>query len=184
MAKLKFFLVFLVIVKVSLVLIAFSDGLSLPSRAIAQEAATDDPTPAVKEKEGASATAEVTEPIDEHAGYLRMERKKIEEEKKSLMLLRAEVRKEIMSMETARKELDQRLAKMDVEKQNRITKLVKIYQKMSAKDVVPLLENLDEDLMLNVLYRLKEKNQSQILSLMDPEKAAKISKMLLSADLN
>lgn len=132
--------------------------------------------------EGAS-TADresIADPKDEHASYLEKERAKIEAEKRALVLLRADVKKEIQRLEKLQKQLDTSLDKRDATREKRISKMVKVYQKMQPQEAVKLLDNLDENLMLSVLLKMKEKQQGKILSLMEPARAAAISEKLIS----
>ena len=136
-----------------------------------------------QQPENGSEITDVSDPQEEHAGYLKLEREKIEREREALVLLKAEVKREIERLEAIRKNLDSRFAKVDEQRNKRIAKLVKIYQGMQAQEVVKLLDNLDEEIMLNVLYRMKAKNQSQILAQMEPARAAGISKKLIEGNL-
>jgi flagellar motility protein MotE (MotC chaperone) len=119
------------------------------------------------------------DPAEEHATYLAQEHENIERERRALLLIRADVRREIERMERLRRQLEVDMVQMDEGREKRIKKLVKVFQAMPSQDVVPLLDNLNEKMMLNVLFRMKEKKQSQILALMEPERAAEISRKMI-----
>ncbi len=118
-------------------------------------------------------------PLEEHKTFLNEELEKIKRERRALEAMRVEIKAEIMEMEKSRKAVNALFEKMDERKAKRIKKLVKVYQGMEAEAVVPLLENLEEDIMLAVLYRMKEKKQAAIMALMDPARAASISEKLI-----
>ena len=161
-----------------------------------EEAATDKTTDATDDtaektettvEDSTAVTTEVENPcipVEEHDSFLKEELERIEREKRALAAMRAEIKTEIEKMESSRRQLEILFAKMDERKEKRIGKLVKVYQGMEPTEVVPLFANLDEKIMLAVLFRMKEKKQAAILALMNPEKAADISQKLLTAKVD
>lgn len=132
------------------------------------------------EDQTAGEKGKIEDPVDEHLSYLEKERAKIQAEKRTLALLRADVKKDIQRMEKLQKQLNDTLNKKDEIREKRILKLVKVYQKMQPSEAVKLLNNINEDLMLSILFKMKEKQQGKILSLMEPTKAAIISEKLIN----
>ena len=85
--------------------------------------------------------------------------------------------------------IDKRIVKIDEEilffkqtqqqektlKKERLDKLVDFYKKMTPKKAAPIMENLDRDLLVQLFQAFPNKQTMNILSLMDPNKAAEIS---------
>ena len=61
-----------------------------------------------------------------------------------------------------------------------VEQLAKIYSAMSPEESAKLMEELDITIALGLMSKMSEKRIGQILSLMDKEKALKMSKMLVN----
>ena len=61
-----------------------------------------------------------------------------------------------------------------------VEQLAKIYSAMSPEESAKLMEELDITIALELMSKMSEKRIGQILSLMDKEKALKMSKMLVN----
>lgn len=118
-------------------------------------------------------------PAEEHASYLRAQLDRIRAEREKLEALQTDIREELAKLEKLRQEIDVRLAAEDVETLARVAKLVKIYDKMTGKQVTKVLEQQPEPLRIRLLFHMKEKRVSELLGEMTPEKAARISELLL-----
>lgn len=58
---------------------------------------------------------------------------------------------------------------------DRLTKLVEIYQKMEPKKAAPVFEKLDRDLVVSLFNSIPQKQTTQILSLMNPDRSVELS---------
>lgn len=56
--------------------------------------------------------------------------------------------------------------------------LVGYYQEMKPKEIVPIFENLDDEMVLRVMVKLDSNLVAKILAAMDPMRAAKLTKNL------
>jgi len=119
-------------------------------------------------------------PEEERATYLEAKLRRLEEERKSLEALQKDISEELASLEKLKQEIDQRLAQEDELTQQRVAKLVDIYNRMDLDKLVKVLEKHPEALRINLLYRMKEKRVSEILQQLNPEEAAEISRKLLN----
>ena len=90
-----------------------------------------------------------------------------------LPILLAELRELTQRLKTNREGVDQK-RNMQVEQ------LAKIYSAMSPEESAKLMEELDITIALGLMSKMSEKRIGQILSLMDKEKALKMSKMLVN----
>jgi len=57
----------------------------------------------------------------------------------------------------------------------RLDKLVEFYQKMEPKKAAPVFEKLDRDLIVSLFNRFPQKQTTQILSLMNPDRSVELS---------
>lgn len=119
-------------------------------------------------------------PPEEHATYLEARLARITEEEKALEALRADVQKEIKKLEEVRATIDARLAQEDEVTAKKVNHLLSIYDKMRIEELAKVLQKLPDDLMIKVLFHMKEKRVSAILEKMDSGEAAKVSKALLN----
>lgn len=98
-------------------------------------------------------------------------------------------------VEAAEKRLEQRVAelkqieaaiqaligKMDSEQETRTNALVSIYQKMRAKDAAAIFDALDQDVLVAVASRMKDQSLAEILGLMQPAAARRLTTALAQA---
>ena len=63
---------------------------------------------------------------------------------------------------------------------DRVANLAKLYDGMEPSAVASLAENLDDSIVVAIIPRMKQKNASQLLSLMPPQRAAKLSKQIIT----
>ena len=89
------------------------------------------------------------------------------------MLLAAErqVDGKIAELKEIEKPISKLLEQYDEEQAARIDSLVKIYQNMKPKDAARIFAELDTDVLLDVLGRMREAKTAPILALMDPNRA-------------
>ena len=79
---------------------------------------------------------------------------------------------ELKTVQTSIKGL---LRQYDQEQENKLKSLVKIYEVMKPKDAARIFEQLDMDILLDVVERMKEAKSSPILAAMNPDKAKTIT---------
>lgn len=83
-------------------------------------------------------------------------------------------------LETLNKDVSAKTLKLAQASSDRIANLAKLYDGMDSDAVAKLVANLDDSLVVAVLPRMKQKNASQLLGLMPPQRAAKISKEMIT----
>ena len=82
---------------------------------------------------------------------------------------------ELKTVQTSIKGL---LRQYDQEQENKLKSLVKIYEVMKPKDAARIFEQLDMDILLDVIERMKEAKSSPILAAVNPDKAKTITEEL------
>ena len=122
---------------------------------------------------------------DEVGRYLNLlERKQSQVENRISVLKSRE--DHLKSLESS---LDEKLKKLEEEmdyfqqtiqkekevQKDRLDKLVEFYQKMESKKAAPVFEKLDRDLVVALFNRIPQKQTTQILQLMNPDKSVELS---------
>ena len=122
------------------------------------------------------------EDIDEYLSLIERKKEQINE-RIEILKIRENQLKELEGS------IDQKIGKIDEEilffkqtqqqekslKEERLNNLVDFYKKMTPKKAAPIMENLDRDLIVQLFQKFPKKQTMNILSLMNPTKAAEIS---------
>lgn len=106
------------------------------------------------------------------------QQKSLEEER--LLIIKADIQKEIETNEKLKKELEEARKTLDENARERLMKVSKIYEAMPAEEAAKRLEKLDEDTAVEILSVLKPRSAGGILAQMDNDKAASISKKMIT----
>lgn len=104
--------------------------------------------------------------LEEENNKLAVREKNVTEREKSVQRLEKEVSRKIIIIEQA--------------ESSRIAKLAKLYDGMDPRSVTKLMNNLDDDTVVSLISRMKMKNASQVLSLLSPQRAARLSKKMIT----
>jgi len=76
--------------------------------------------------------------------------------------------------------LSQQILKIEQAESSRIIKLAKLYDGMEPRSVAQLCANLDDATVVSLLPRMNVKNASQVLALLPPARAARLSKQMIT----
>ncbi|MES2745340.1 MAG: hypothetical protein V4655_07925 [Bdellovibrionota bacterium] len=94
---------------------------------------------------------------------------------KQLKGLEASVDVKLKKLEEEMAFFQQTIQKEKEIQKDRLDKLVEFYQKMEVKKAAPVFEKLDRDLVVSLFNRIPQKQTTQILSLMNPDKSVELS---------
>jgi flagellar motility protein MotE (MotC chaperone) len=122
---------------------------------------------------------------DEIARYLSLLEKKSSQVESRINVLSAK-EKHLKELEGV---IDDKLKKLEEEmgyfqttvqkekdvKDERLEKLVEFYRKMTPKKAAPVFESLDKDLVVALFNKIPQKQTTEILSLMNPQKSVELS---------
>ncbi len=114
---------------------------------------------------------------------------KLEERKKQLDAREASLNKLDEELQKQKEDLEKRLAALeDVRAKisakledkvksdgDKVSSLVSVYSNMKPAQAAIILQGLNEDLAVEILTKMKNKNAAEILNMMDPEKAKHLS---------
>ena len=81
----------------------------------------------------------------------------------------------IDELKRLKSEVESLLTQHDEEQEGRMQSLVKIYENMKPKDAARILSNLDGDILLDVIERMREVKTAPILALLSPDKAQRLT---------
>nr|WP_321468791.1 hypothetical protein [uncultured Desulfobulbus sp.] len=110
------------------------------------------------------------------------EQEELERRKKELKRLESEVDKKIEQLNALRIKVEKLLQQKDAAEQQRVIELAKMYEKMPSDKGAVVIGNLDIDLAISILSKMKTKSAAKILANMDREKAAKITTAFSTLD--
>lgn len=83
-------------------------------------------------------------------------------------------------LEELDRKVSQKVMRLEQSLADRVANLAKLYDGMEPSAVASLAENLDDSIVVAIIPRMKQKNASQLLSLMPPQRAAKLSKQIIT----
>lgn len=104
----------------------------------------------------------------------------IDEEKAKLSQKEKELNKKEKELNRKEIEVTQKLLKLEQIQSNRIAQLAKLYDGMDTRAIAKLMANLDDDIIVAILPRMKTKKASGVLSLLPAKRAANLSKKLIT----
>ena len=104
--------------------------------------------------------------------YRESELEKLEEE---LQRQRVEIENKIKQLEKMRGDVANILKERISVDSSKVDKLVAFYSNMKPQQAAKIFEAIDEELAIEVLGRLKKKNAAEILNLIQPAKARRLS---------
>src|SRR5208283_4862728 len=102
----------------------------------------------------------------------------IEEER--LSIIKSDIQKEVEHNEKLKKEIEEAQKTIDENTKERLLRVSKIYEAMPPEEAAKRLEKLDESTAVAIISVLKPRTAGGILAQMDTEKAASISKKIIT----
>lgn len=109
----------------------------------------------------------------------------IEEER--LRILQEDLAKKTEELKKLKEEIDAKIKRQEELKaeltraqEERYQKLAKIYEQMPPEEAATRIEKLDDETAVNLILAIKPRQAAKILANVNPEKAAILSKLLLS----
>ena len=94
----------------------------------------------------------------------------------------AKIQERMSALKAVEGNLQKLLGQVDVLESQRITSLVRVYEKMTPKDAAAVWEGLDTEVLLKIAQKMKEQSLSLILAKMSPERAREVTRRLAEID--
>ena len=107
------------------------------------------------------------------ANWLKVEKSKLARREK-------EVADRETKLEILDKKVSQKILRIEQAESAKIQSLAKLYDNMDPRSVAQLAANLDDATIVSILPRMKQKNASQVLALMPAQRAARLSKQMIT----
>jgi flagellar motility protein MotE (MotC chaperone) len=92
------------------------------------------------------------------------------------------IRERMNALKAVEGNLQKLLGQVDDLESQRITSLVRVYEKMKPKDAAAVWEGLDTEVLLKIAQKMKEQPLSLILAKMSPERAREVTRRLAEID--
>jgi flagellar motility protein MotE (MotC chaperone) len=126
----------------------------------------------------AGAVRPLLEALQQRQAELETREREVAGKEARLKLYERDVTARLASLEEIEKRLATRAKAESAAGDAATESLAKIYGAMKPADAAPILERLDEDTVLGILRRMKEKQVGEILPLMSREKAIGLTQAL------
>ncbi len=154
----------------------------------AAEAMTDEPAPAPESpqaeavrdavpEEDMFTEAEIETLQDLAARRQELDRRERELETRDALLQAAEKRidEKVTELRALKAQIERLVVQYDEGEQAKFQSLVKIYESMKPKDAARIFGELEMDILLDVVERMREQKAAPILAKMDPTKAKAVT---------
>ena len=109
----------------------------------------------------------------EAVNWLDSEKKKLAKRENDLEKREKELAKLDLSV-------TQKILRIELEESSRTGELAKLYDGMDSRAVAQLMANLDDDTVVSILPKMKSKNASAVLQLLPAQRAARLSKQMIT----
>jgi flagellar motility protein MotE (MotC chaperone) len=130
----------------------------------------------------ALAAAPVAFAEDDQMGFIKAKRQELDQRQRELdkeaekiKALKAELEKRILKYEQILARIDVVLTEADLKRQERVERIVKAYEAMPSEAAAAKLAQLEEELAVAVLLKMKSRKAGSALALMDTSKAAELT---------
>jgi flagellar motility protein MotE (MotC chaperone) len=104
----------------------------------------------------------------------------LDKEKETLAKRQSDLDVRQKHVEDLEAQVSQKLQKLEQASNDRVTNLAKLYDGMDASAVAKLMENLEDSIVVTIIPRMKQKNASQVLQMIPPQRAAKLSRQIIT----
>lgn len=122
--------------------------------------------------------ATVAETLEKKRKELEDKEKLLAEKEEQLKIQAAEIEKRIQRIEELRLEISGELAKRRQQSEERVQKMVSVFETMSPKSAAQIMETLDDELSVEVLKRMDAKRVAKVMNVMDKGRSARLSERL------
>ena len=92
----------------------------------------------------------------------------------------AELEEKKQELELMQEELKSSIEKRDAARSEDAKALARLYDGIKQEQLAYIFEHMDDTLIVRILPQMKAQNASKVLEYMNPERAARISRMILS----
>lgn len=131
-------------------------------------------------EEGKSAESGLMQILEKKKADLDSREIELNEREARLNQMSKEIDTKIAQYGKMREEIESSFKKMDAAQGEKVSGLVKIYEAMSPKEAALRIQELDRDIGLLLLSKMKPKVAAKVLALIEPAKAADMSQGMVN----
>lgn len=95
-----------------------------------------------------------------------------------LNTIKADIEQRIAELKKTHEDISQLVKKIDEINDQRVKRIVKIYESMNPEEAASRIEKLDEEMAVMILASMSERKAAKVLSFVDVSKSAKLSQSL------
>jgi hypothetical protein len=70
------------------------------------------------------------------------------------------------------------IAKAKAEEDKKISRLARLYANMKPEEAAPIMKELDDDLVVSILFKMEDDQAARVLAVIEPQRAAKLTRLL------
>ncbi len=122
-----------------------------------------------------SSEVDVTNSLSNRRLQLEERNRDLDLREKILVAAEKRLDTKIERLKEIQSQIDTIVTKREEEEEQQILGLVKIYETMKAKDAAKIFEQLDRDVLLSVVERMKPAKMASVMAQMSPETAQEIT---------
>ena len=109
---------------------------------------------------------------------LRSREEDLERNEERLNIVKADIDRRIAELKRVHEEIAAFVKKIDEVNDQRVRKIVKIYESMNPEEAASRMEKLDEEMAVMILATMSERKAAKVLSFVGVAKSAKLSQAL------
>lgn len=113
--------------------------------------------------------------IERKRAALRREQEALAQRAHWLLQLKADIERRVAELEELRADLQAIVDRHQAEEDRKLLHLVKVYESMRPEQAAPLIDGLDDELVVQIFSRMREKQAAKILEYVDPARGVSIS---------
>lgn len=125
--------------------------------------------------EFSSSKQEVLERLKERREELESREKVVKEREALLSATEIKLDEKLRELNLLKSQLNEILGEIDDDQEAQIQSLVTVYEKMKPKSAAQIFNNLEMDVLLDIVTRMKEQKSSAIISAMDVMRAQELT---------
>lgn len=147
--------------------------------ATAPAADPNSPAPSGAPGQGFTPTeVEILQRLQERREQLDSRGRELDQREAMLTAAEARFDQKITELQNLKKEIQGLLTQANAEQQAQLDSLVKIYETMKPADAAKIFNNLENDVLLNVISRMKEAKVAPVFAAMDEKRAQEVTILL------
>ena len=116
--------------------------------------------------------------IRERLDALKKKEEDFQKREEALVVQEKSVKEQIARLEELRKEIEKLEGNQSSKSEEKVSKLIETFEKMSPKGAAKILDTVNDELALTALSRISTDRLAKILNLMESKRSAKLSEML------